>query len=78
MALPEPVKAYLRWQRNALWRLDKFLNGLTGGNPSVTLSYRFAVWRDEGFWPGCVLCRFLNLFDPDHCTKQRREYDPRP
>ena len=77
MALPEPVKAYLRWQRNAFWRLDKWLNGLTGGNPNVTLSYRFALWRDQGVWIGCILCKFLDLFDRNHCDKQEIEYGPK-
>lgn len=60
---------------DALWRFDKWLNGATGGNPDVTLSNRFAEWRNEGRVIGCILCRILHIFDRDHCDKQSSDYE---
>lgn len=55
----------LNW---ALW-LSEGLNVLTGGAPHETLSERSGkAMLDGKRWP-CVLCRFLDIFERDHCVK---------
>lgn len=60
------MKAYL-W--NFLVLLDEFGNTLTGGDPGETISSRAGKAMQKGQTWGCVLCRFLNLFQKDHCIK---------
>lgn len=47
--------------------LDKFANGLTGGNPQQTISYRAAVDAKAGGKLGTVLCDLLDEIQPGHC-----------
>lgn len=47
--------------------LDEFGNTLTGGDPGETISSRAGKAMQEGQAWGCVLCKFLNLFQKDHC-----------
>lgn len=53
---------------NILYSLDQLLNTLTGGDPDETISSR-AGKRMETSKFACVLCRFLDLFEKDHCKK---------
>ena len=49
--------------------LDESLNTITGGDPGKTVSSRAGKAMQEGRVWGCVLCKFLNLFQKDHCLK---------
>jgi len=48
--------------------IDQLLNTILGGHPDETLSSRCGKIVDQ-----CVLCkmlcRFLDIFDKNHCTK---------
>jgi len=58
-----------RWWR-LLISIDQFFNVLVfNGHPDETMSSNFAKSRARGRRLGCVMCRFLDLFDRDHCTK---------
>ena len=61
-----PIARYfLNW---ALW-LDEGLNVLFGGDPGERLSSRAGkALLKKRRW-ACVLCRFLDLFQKDHCIK---------
>jgi hypothetical protein len=69
----ENVKQYF-W--NILISIDQFFNTLFGGYPDETISSRLGkhlVKHDK--CPFCrMLCKFLNLFQKDHCVKSI-EYD---
>lgn len=54
---------------NILIASDQLLNTMFGGNPDDTLSSRLGKDRDRGHIVGCVLCKFLDIFENDHCTK---------
>lgn len=60
------MKSYL-W--NILIAIDQFGNALFAGNPDETISSRAGKAMREGKVWGCVLCRFLNWFERDHCVK---------
>lgn len=55
------------------WRIaiafDQLANTTTGGSEDETISSR--AWRamQHGRRWGCVLCKVLDWFDPDHCKK---------
>lgn len=53
----------LNW---AIW-LDEGLNVLTGGDPGETLSSRAGKAQRNGRKWACVLCRFLDFFNRNHC-----------
>lgn len=54
---------------NLLIAVDQLINTLLGGFPDETISSRAAkAHRDGAAW-GCVLCKLLDAFDKDHCTK---------
>lgn len=55
----------LNWAR---W-LDEGLNVLTGGDANETMSSRAGKAQKNGRAWACVLCRFLDLFQKDHCAK---------
>jgi len=72
------------WIKNVLVSFDQFFKTLTyplwnllvgrGGvkfdNPDETLSSVFGKNLERGTCPVCrVICRFLDLFDKDHCIK---------
>jgi hypothetical protein len=61
------VKNYLF---NLLIALDQGVNTLLAGYPDETISLRAARERDinNKKW-ACVLCKVLDLFQEDHCTK---------
>jgi hypothetical protein len=58
-----------RYLRNLLVWLDEGGNALTLGDPAETISSRAAKAKNAGKRWGCVLCRFLNWFEQDHCEK---------
>jgi hypothetical protein len=58
------MKQYL-W--NLLILIDETANTLTGGDPGETVSSRAGKAMKEGKAWGCILCRFLDLFQKDHC-----------
>jgi hypothetical protein len=60
------MKQYLL---NFLLLLDEAGNTLTGGDPGETISSRAGKAMQEGKRWGCMLCKFLNLFQKDHCLK---------
>lgn len=54
---------------NLLVSLDQFVNTLFGGYPDETISSRAAkAKRKKKKW-GCILCKFLDIFDKNHCEK---------
>lgn len=55
----------LNWAR---W-LDEGFNVLTGGDANETMSSRAGKAQANGRRWACVLCRFLDLFQKDHCKK---------
>lgn len=69
MALPEPAKSALRYTRRVLKASDQLANVLTGGEVGETITFRMARLRDKGVFIGCVMCRFLDIFEKDHCDK---------
>lgn len=48
--------------------LDQLFNTLLNGDEDETISSRAAKARLKGKRWGCVLCRFLDWLDPNHCT----------
>ena len=58
--------AYLK---NVLIGIDQLTNTVIGGDPDETISSRAAKAARKGKRWGCVLCRFLSLFEKDHCEK---------
>lgn len=57
------------WGFRILVSLDQFLNVLALGLPDETISSRAAKAARKGKRWGCILCRFLDLFDRDHCER---------
>lgn len=54
---------------NILIGLDQFSNAMLGGDPAETISSRSDKAMREGKRWGCILCRFLSLFQKNHCQK---------
>jgi hypothetical protein len=75
--LPAPLKSLLRYARRVLVALDQFGNALSGGEPDETISYRAARLRAKGVLYGCVMCRFLDWFQRDHCALTLAHHDTR-
>ena len=48
--------------------IDQLFNALFGGDEDETISSRAAKARMKGKRWGCLLCRFLDWLDPNHCT----------
>lgn len=61
-ALGRYVMNWVRW-------LDEGLNVATGGDADEMVSSRAGKEMLKGKRWACVLCRFLDLFDKDHCLK---------
>lgn len=51
--------------------IDQLAYVAANGHEDETISSRAARARDEGRAWGCVLCRWLDRLDPDHCDKSR-------
>jgi hypothetical protein len=66
------MKKYI-W--NILISFDQFCNTLLGGDPDETISSRMGKHlAKHDKCPFCnMLCRFLNLFQKDHCIKSIEE-----
>lgn len=58
---------------NRAWRIiisyDQLMNAATGGSEDETISSRAYRGMKEGNGGWCLLCRFLDLIDKDHCKK---------
>ena len=54
---------------NLLLWIDEGGNAITLGDPAETISSRSAKARNEGKAWGCVMCKFLDLFQKGHCDK---------
>ena len=48
--------------------VDQLFNALFDGDEDETISSRAAKARLKGERWGCLLCRFLDWLDPNHCT----------
>lgn len=48
---------------------DQLINTLLGGDPDETLSDSLYRHKTEGKRFACVICRFLDNFERDHCRK---------
>ncbi len=70
--LPAPVHAAydatLEYVRRLLVSIDMLCNVIIGGQPGDTMSYRAAVARANGSRFGCIFCKFLDLFQQNHCS----------
>lgn len=57
------------------WKLavsqDQNGNAALNGSEDETISSRAARARDQGRKWGCVLCRWLDMLDKNHCEKSR-------
>ncbi|QYR20793.1 hypothetical protein KZ483_24035 [Paenibacillus sp. sptzw28] len=60
------VKRYV-W--NMLISIDQFFNTLAGGDPDETISSRAGKRAEKGCKACILLCKFLSLFEKDHCYK---------
>lgn len=57
------------WFRSWWYCFDCLCNAIAGGDPLETISSRAGkAMLAQQTW-GCVLCRFLNLFQQNHCLK---------
>ena len=54
---------------NLLIALDQSVNAIFGGYPDETISIHAARDRNNGARWGCVMCKFLDLFQKDHCDR---------
>lgn len=54
---------------NLLIALDQGVNTFLGGDPDETISSRAGKGQAQGKRWACVLCRFLDWFQRDHCVK---------
>lgn len=54
---------------NALVHLDRKANHLLGGCPTETISCRAGKAQIKNERWACILCKFLDIFDRDHCAK---------
>lgn len=60
------IKQYIL---NVLVGLDQFTNALFGGSPEETISSRAGKGQKEGKRWACLLCRFLDYLQKDHCIR---------
>lgn len=58
-----------RYIMNWLRLLDEAFNVLTGGDANETMSSRAGKGQREGKKWACILCRFLDIFQRDHCAR---------
>lgn len=49
--------------------MDQLANATTGGSEDETISSRAGRLKREGRGWACILCRFLNWLEKDHCEK---------
>ena len=60
---------YKGWIKDILIGVDQLGNALLRGDPDETISSRAAKSAARGKRWGCVLCKFLDKLDPNHCEK---------
>jgi hypothetical protein len=61
------MKGYI-W--NVLVSLDQLVNTLLLGDPDETISSRMGKYAARGRgWIPCQLCKLLDFFDKNHCSK---------
>ncbi len=60
---------YKGWIKDILIGVDQLGNALLRGDPDETISSRAAKAEVRGKRWGCLLCKFLDKLDPDHCKK---------
>lgn len=58
-----------RYALRILIAVDQLANTLLGGDPDETISDSLYRHKTEGAPFACVLCRFLDTFERDHCRK---------
>ena len=63
------VKRYI-W--NILIAIDQLANTILGGDPDETISSRAGKLQHKRRW-ACILCKFLNWIDTDHCKESIEE-----
>jgi hypothetical protein len=66
------------WALNVLIGLDQFANAVIRGDPDETISSRAAKAELRGKKWGCLLCKFLDKLDKDHCQKSLEKDEGRP
>lgn len=66
--IPSMIMNGDKWWKIAIAK-DQSINAALGGSEDETLSSRAARSRNAGEKWGCVLCKFLDILDPNHCTK---------
>jgi hypothetical protein len=77
--LPTPKLTLGRYVRNVGVGVSQLLNTILGGDEDEHLSSRAGKDARRGRKMACVLCRFLDLFDRDHCEKAiERDEGKRP
>ena len=54
---------------NVLIALDQLGNALRGGDPDETISSAAGKAQKQGKRWACILCRWLDKLDPNHCAK---------
>ena len=62
----------LIWKKyilNILIAIDQLANALINGDPDETISSRAAKSARKGKMWACVLCKFLDKLDPNHCER---------
>lgn len=72
MLLATLVGSNRAWEISLGW--DHLLNALTGGKPGELVSSRANRARREGRRWGCVLCKWLDDIDPDHCARAEADH----
>jgi hypothetical protein len=70
------VKHYI-W--NILISIDQFFNAMLAGDPDETISSRMGKNIAKKNCPICnLICKFLNLFQKDHCVKSIEKDEGEP
>lgn len=59
---------FRKYSLNVLISVDQLFNALAAGDPDETISSRAGKAARQGKRWGCLLCRFLSLFEKDHCN----------
>jgi len=49
--------------------IDQLINTIFFGDEDETISSRAGKAQLKGEKWGCILCKFLDLFEKDHCSK---------
>lgn len=65
----ERTKTLGQYLLRLLVSVDQFFNSVLAGSPDETISSRAAKAARKGKYWGCILCRFLDLIDRDHCER---------